>query len=589
MSKIKRTLSEETKNEIERFEREIVKLEAGETDPDDFKRFRLNNGTYGIRFSDDKHMIRIKIPYGLMTSDQLDTIASIAEKYTPTKLSHITTRQAIQIHNMHRRDVPAILRELNEVGLTTREACGNTVRNVSCDELAGICDDEVFNPIPYADLVFRFFLRNPLCQNLPRKFKIAFEGSQTSDRARINIHDLGFRSCIRTIKGKEVRGFITSVGGGLGSIPFPAKLLEEFTPAELLLPTTEAVIRLHDRFGERKDRNRARIKYLVAKWGIEEFRKVWLNERRAVIALASGNYEKYKIEWNDQEKAPKISGTLIPPKDIRPGFDLWRDTNVIQHQIKDHSAIYVRCYLGDATPEQAREIAQLAREFGGGRLRTTITQNLVMSCVPDKALQTVYSRLHMKGMGLAHAQYIADITRCPGADTCNLAVTHSKGVAQDVTEKVFSNGYAEDPVFKNIKIKISGCTNSCGQHHIADIGLFGSARSFNGKTVAHYTILVGGRTGVSLENSNFGMRAGIVAARRIHEAIKHLLDLYKADKKSSESFSLWTDRKGKDYFKEKIAPFQNLDEYKDDPKIYEDLGDEGKAFQVRVGKGECAA
>lgn len=580
-------LSADAKSEIERFEKEIRDLADGKLDPDDFKKFRLNNGVYGIRMSTN-HMIRIKIPYGVFTSDQLDAIALVAEKYTPTRLSHVTTRQAIQIHNIQRPDLPAVLREINESGLTSREACGNTVRNISCDQLAGIASDELFDPRPYADLLYRYLLRNPIGQNLPRKFKIAFEGCPTSDRARIGLHDMGFRAVIRRENGVERRGFETTVGGGLGAMPFPAQLLEEFTPAEDILATAEAVIRIFDRHGDRRDKNRARIKFVVAKWGIEEFRKVFLSERTIARMTSSGRIAQFKPEWQE-ETAPKVTGTLLQSSGVIPGYDVWASTNVIPQKQKGFNAVYVRCYLGDADPAQAREIAAIARDFGGGRIRTTITQNLLLTWIPDDALKTVYQRLQKIGMAMAHAQEIADITRCPGADTCNLAITHSKGLAHDITQKVFLNGFANDPVLKDITIKISGCMNSCGQHHIADLGFFGASKTVDGKSVPHYQFLIGGRTGLKTADIKFGERVAFIPARRIHEAVKHVLSLYKADRKGDEKFAPWTDRKGAEFFRTETARFQDLEAIKSDPKSYEDLGDEGKAFKVAVGKGECAA
>jgi sulfite reductase beta subunit-like hemoprotein len=579
-------LSQETTNEIERFKTEIRRLEAGERDEVHFKRFRLNNGVYGIRGVKDEHMIRIKMPFGNLTADQLEVVALVAEKYTPLKLSHVTTRQAIQIHNVKRGDVPEVLRLLNESGLTTREACGNTVRNVSCDPLAGLPTNELFDPQPYADLVYRYFLRNPICQALPRKFKIAFEGCPDSDRARIGLHDMGFRAVVKTINGKTVRGFVTTVGGGLGAIPYPAKLLEAFTPVEDLLPTAEAVIRIFDRSGERRDRNRARIKFLVAKWGIEEFKKVFLEDRRIAAATSSGKYENFKLNW-PEEKPPQVEGKMLAKTDDT-GFDLWVSTNAIPQKHKGFNAVYVRCYLGDLSPEQAREVASISRDFGGGYLRTTITQNILMRWIPNDALKTVYTRLKKVGCALAHAQQIADITRCPGADTCNLAITHSKGLAIDLTEKVFQNGYAKDPVFKDITIKISGCTNSCGQHHIADIGFYGNSKNFEGKKVPHYQLLLGGRTAVDTDKVKFGIRAVQIPARRVHEVVARVLDLYKADQKG-EAFAVWTDRKGPDYFKKELMALTTLDKSKDDPKVFEDLGDEGQTFKLEVGPGECAA
>src|SRR3989338_8907997 len=293
--KLRTQLLPDEEGEIRRFETEIANLEKGALDPDDFRRFRLNNGIYGIRGAENRHMIRIKIRWGNLNALQLERIADITEKYAPNKLAHVTTRQAIQLHEILRTDVPAILRGLMEVGLTSREACGNTVRNFSCSHYTGISPKEIFDVAPYADLLSLYFLRNPICQNLPRKFKIAFESSPQEDWAKIGIHDLGFVAQTKVVNGKEVRGFKTYVGGGLGSLPYPAQLLEEFTPVELMLPTAEAVIRLFDRNGERKDKNRARIKFLVAKWGIETFRQEFQSERRQVAMTGSGREAFWKL------------------------------------------------------------------------------------------------------------------------------------------------------------------------------------------------------------------------------------------------------------------------------------------------------
>src|SRR3989338_2862406 len=491
--KVVKQLSPEAEAEIQRFEREIARLDKGELDPDDFKKFRLENGVYGIRGTMDRHMIRIKIRYGNMNALQLECIADIAEKYAPNKLTHVTTRQAIQLHEIKRTEMPKILRALAEVGLTTREACGNTVRNVSCSHYAGISSKEVFDVTPYADLISLYFLRHPVCQNLPRKFKIAFEGSLEEDYAKVGIHDLGFIAHKKEINGKEVLGFRTFVGGGLGSPPFPAPMLEEFTPLDLYLPTAEAVLRLFDRNGERKDKNRARIKYLVAKWGIETFRKEFQDERRAVIATGSGKEAFWKLRF-DGEKPPVLkepAPTQAPG--VLPGFEEWVKSNTFEQKQKGYCAEPTRLPLGDIDPDQARKLAKISRVFCGGRIRTTIAQNLMLLWVPKDSLKALYSQLSQSGLNLKGANEITDITRCPGADTCQIAITHSKGLAFEMG-KLFTNGLGSDPVLKDITIKISGCTNSCGQHHIANIGFHGASKVVDGKAVPHYQLLIGGHT-----------------------------------------------------------------------------------------------
>ncbi len=582
--KLRTQLLPEEEGEIKRFEVEIAKLEKGALDPDDFRRFRLNNGIYGIRGAENRHMIRIKIRWGNMNALQLERVADITEKYAPNKLAHVTTRQAIQLHEILRTDVPAILRGLMEVGLTSREACGNTVRNVTCSHYAGISPNEVFDVIPYADLLSLYFLRNPICQNMPRKFKIAFESSPKEDWAKVGLHDLGFIA-VKNEKGQI--GFKTFVGGGLGSLPYPAQLLEEFTPVELLLPTAEAVIRLFDRHGERKDKNRARIKFLVAKWGIETFRQEFLSERRQVVMTGSGREAFWKLN-PEEYKAPvlkKPAPTEAPA--VQPGFDDWKKTNTFEQKQKGFYAVNIRCPLGDITPEQMRKLAVISREFGGGRLRTTIAQNILLHWIPEKSLKALYARLEPAGLALKGAETITDVTRCPGADTCQIAITHSKGLAYEVS-KIFTNGYGSDPVFRDITIKISGCTNSCGQHHIANIGYHGASKTVDGKNVPHYQLMIGGYTAADGKIA-FGKRIAQIPAKRTPEATQAILDAFKKEKGASETFLQWAERVGAPKLKELMIPFTTIPAYDQDPKMYEDLGDPGKPFKLEMGKGECAA
>ncbi len=585
--KITTQLTPAEEAEIQRFEREIARVEKGELDPDDFKKFRLENGVYGIRGATDRHMIRIKIRYGNMNALQLECVAEITDKYAPNKLAHVTTRQAIQLHEIKRTDVPGILRKLMEVGLTTREACGNTVRNVSASHYAGISPKENFDVTPYADLLSLYFLRHPVCQNLPRKFKIAFEGTPEEDYAKIGIHDLGFIAQKKVVDGKEVFGFSTYVGGGLGSMPFPAQLLEEFTPLDLFLPTAEAVLRLFDRNGERKDKNRARIKYLVAKWGIETFRQEFLNERRQVIATGSGKEAYWKLRF-DGEKPPVLKApapTQAPG--VLPGFEEWQRSNTFEQKQKGYYAVNLRCPLGDINPDQMRKLAKISRAFCGGRIRTTISQNLLLLWVPKESLKALYSQVQPLGLALKGAEEITDITRCPGADTCQIAITHSKGLAAEMS-KLFTNGLGSDAELKNITIKISGCTNSCGQHHIANIGFHGASKVVDGRAVPHYQLMIGGFTdtnGVAV----FGKRIAQIPAARTPEATRAILEAYKKEKGPEEDFLGWAGRAGQEKLKGLVAPFTEIPPYSQSPKFYEDLGDPGKPFKVEMGKGECAA
>ena len=573
--------------EISRFERKIEKLEQQKLDPDDFKRFRLENGVYGIRGTMDEHMVRIKCRYGVLTADQLESMADVAEEFATPKVAHITTRQAIQMHKIKRGNVTKVLNRLTESGLTTREACGNTVRNVSACHFSGISAEELFDVNPYADAVSRYFLRHPICQNLPRKFKIAFEGCPT-DHARCPIHDIGAVAKMGQVDGKEVRGFQIYVGGGLGSVPFGAYLLEEFTPANLVIPTIEAVIRLFDRNGDRKNKNTARLKYVIKNWGIEKFREELETERKVVLMTSPGR-NQWEIEVYETEAPPLVKEipTTLPVADAN--FKHWSKTNVIRQKQAGYVTIQVRCPMGDIGIKEMRGVARIARTYSGGRLRTAITQNLVIPWVPEKAAQAVYQELVGLGIAYTDAESLADMTRCPGADTCNLAITHSRGLA-DSLMSLFDDkeGQAllEDKSLKNLSIKISGCTNSCGHHHIADLGFHGAATRINGHTVPTYMVMVGGRTAEGI--AEFGQRLGMVPAKRLKEAIKKLLELYRDQCQGEEIFRDWVNRVGPDQLKKEMEAFKDLPSFEEAPEMYEDLGSIGE-FKVEVGKGECAA
>ncbi len=578
---------EAQRKEISRFEEEIRKLEEKKLDPDDFKRFRLENGVYGIRGTSDEQMIRIKVRFGALLADQLDAIADVVEKYATPKVAHITTRQAVQMHRVKRPFVPEILTRIVQSGLTTREACGNTVRNVSACPFAGISAEELFDVVPYADAVSRYFLRHSVCQNLPRKFKIAFEGCPT-DHARVGIHDFGAVAKVQEVDGKRVRGFKTFVGGGLGAVPFAAHVLEEFTPEDLLIPTIETVLRLFDRHGERKNRNQARIKFLIKKWGIEEFRRQFIEERKATLMTSPGQAD-WKIPLYEQEAAPaeaapvKLTAVLDTPD-----YRRWTRTNLFKQKQAGYVAVQIRCALGDIGVSQMRGVAELARRTNGGRLRTMITQNLLLPWVKEQYVPAVYEGLVRLGIGATDAGSLADITRCPGADTCQIAITHSRGLAVLMGE-IFNNGgkaLLDDEAMKNLTIKISGCPNSCGQHHIADIGFHGASSEMNGHTVPHYMVMAGGGTREGV--AEFGYRLGMVPAKRVSEATRHLLELYRKERQNQETFRQWVERAGQARLKLELDPFRTLPPFSEKPEMYEDLGSFGE-FKLEIGKGECAA
>ncbi|MBI1884681.1 MAG: nitrite/sulfite reductase [Chlamydiae bacterium] len=583
---LKKELPPEVEAEIQRFEREIALLQSGQSLPEDFQRFRLENGIYGIRGFPELHMIRVKIPYGNLTAEQTEVLADIADKYTPGKVGHVTTRQNVQYHYVKRPDVPVIMRRLAECGLTTREACGNTVRTVTACPYSGISAREVFDVAPYANLISQYLLRNPLNQTMPRKFKIAFEGCP-EDHARVPIHDLGFVAKMKGVNGKNVKGFQVYIGGGLGATPRSPMLLEEFTPEELFIPTVEAVIRTYDRHGNRKDRARARIKFLVKDWGEEEFRKRILDERKTAYLTQSGKALLAKAQIYE-EKAPEVEipkGYPILTTVESAGYERWRSTNIFKQKQAGFVGVIIRCPLGDITVPQLRKAAQIARKYCGGRLRILISQNIILRWIPEKVLPWVYKELSDAGIGLHSAERVADITRCPGADTCQIAITHSRGLAANLTP-LFNNGLGSEEALQDVKIKISGCFNSCGQHHIADIGFYGMGKRVGDREVPHYQMLLGGGTQEGL--AYFGSAIAMIPAKRVKEAVDKILKFFLAQKNPNESFKDFIKRQGIPKFKEMVQEFQQIPAFDVAPEYYEDLGDEGKAFKMEVGKGECA-
>ena len=581
------SLSPEAQAEILRFEDEIEALDSGNADPDDFKRFRLENGVYGIRGSSDRHMIRIKVRFGEITPDQLDAIASLADELTPTRSVHITTRQDIQLHNVRRSDLPRALAAIAQSGLTTREACGNTVRNVTACHYAGVSPTEAFDVTPYADAVSKYFLRNPLNQSLPRKLKFAFEGC-AEDHARTPIHDIGAVAVVREKDGKIERGFRVYIAGGLGAQPVSASLLEEFTPAALLIPTCEAIVRVFDRNGERRGehlyRMRARLKFLAREWGIERLKSAIVSERRVILATRSG-LSGFHIEPLE-ETAPVVD---VPgsPRGWAPSahYEQWKRTNVLPQRQEGYSTVVVRCPLGDLMSSELRALAGIARRWCAGRIRTAISQNLILRWAPDEALPWVYRDLLEARMAHTNAHGTADITRCPGADTCQLALTHSRGLA-DALGGV-TGEFDSIPELQNLSMKISGCMNSCGHHHIADIGFYGASSEGEGAALPQYIVLVGGRTEEG--KAHFAKPVARVPARRAPEAARRLLTTYQRERLDDETFSAFINRVNTRNIRALLNDLTVVPGIEEQPDLYRDLGAEDEVFVAEVGAGECAS
>ena len=568
--------------EIDTFDQFVQRFWSGEISPDEFKRFRLQNGVYGQR-QEGEQMVRVKIPWGGLSAAQLESLAEVAAQ-SPRGVGHVTTRQNIQFHFMKLKEVTGLLERLASVGLTTREACGNTVRNVTVGHCAGVCPKEAFDVTPYAEAVARFLLRNPMNQNLPRKFKIAFSGCP-DDVGLTPIHDIGARGLIRVEAGKEERGFQLYVGGGLGPSPRVAQLLEEFTPAGALLPTVAAVVRVFDRHGNRDNRNQARMKFVLDKMGIEQFRKLAFQERIGLMATMATLFPPVVV-WEEgppHREPPVPEGQSVQPDD--PAYVRWRTSNVVTQRQAGYGMLHVRLELGDITPVQLKTLAFAAREFGDGTVRSTAQQNFILRWIRLDRVPALYRILAAAGLASPSAERLADVTACPGADTCQLGITSSRGLASALGA-LFNDGLRDMADEAGIRIKISGCPNSCGQHHIATIGFYGGAKKFNGQQAPTYQMMVG----ASLEPGHvrYGKPVAKVPSKNIPGAVEALLRLYQAERQAGEPFNGFLDRYGSDRLKVALKPFTDLPPASEAPDHYIDYNSE-EAFTVETGPGECAA
>lgn len=562
--------------ELQHLDTQIARMGRGELCPQLFKKVRLQYGIYSIRRSATAYMVRVRIPLGRLQPDQLDALAQICEELTPAQACHLTTRQTVQLYGVEREALPALLRGLARAGLTSREASGNVVRNVTCCPWAGVSTEEPFDITPYAEAASAYLLRNPLTQLLPRKVKIAFEGCRT-DHARTPIHDIGVVAALH--EGEP--GFHIYAGGGLGSLPRSARLIEPWTSAAWLLPTMEGILRVFDRLGEREQRARARLKFLIERMGWDQFQEAVLKERSLVWATQSGLMLR-AVAMAGTGAAPLASAAEAPRTSARPADARWHATNVIAQKQPGAVSVVVRVPLGDISAAQLHGIARLAREQAAS-LRCMPTQNLLLRDIPSVQLGHVYDRLKRLGLARPSAGRLADVTRCPGADTCLSAITHPRGLAQaleDLCDDGFSAS-ADAP----ITIKISGCPNSCGHHHIADIGCFGMAVKQGSKTIPCYQLLLGG--GTREGEASFGQRLVRVPARRAPEAIRQIVTLYEQAKQPHESFRACLERIGSAVFEQQLGALTTLPGDAAATGLDVDLGTT-EPFTLDAGKGECA-
>lgn len=602
-------ISESLSNEIDEFETDIARRKSGQIDEKIFAETRLRRGTYGQRYDNGKRfdgnqsreliyneanptkgvdtlwdapgMTRIKIPFGGMTAEQSELIADLAEEYSDG-IAHITTRQDYQLHFIHIENTPTIMRRLAAVGITTREACGNSVRNVTACPKAGVCDCEVFDVSAHARVMTRFFLGHHDVQDFGRKFKISFSGCKSGDCGLAGIHDLGLVARIQEVDGKSLKGFQVYAGGGLGAVPQASRLLYDFIREDELLLVSQAIARVFARLGEKKNRARARLKFLIQKLGVEKFRELVEAERKVLppderrsTLLAEGYSERI-----DMDAAGSDVGELTDEQKT------FLERNAFNQKQKGFLAVRVLLPLGDITPAQLRGIADIQRKYMQGTLRLTVTQNILLRWIPLDKFKDVYNALHELGLTSTGSDTISDVVACPGTDTCKLGIASSRGLASELRSRFLSGEFSDDPQTRDLQIKISGCFNSCSQHHIADLGFYGISRKVGGHTVPHFQVVLGG---VRTDNaSEFGMPILAIPAKRIPEVVKHLLSDFKKEKNSNETFQDYIHRTGKAEIKTRLQPYTKVEDFQSSPQSYTDWGDVRVHSTKDMGIGECA-
>jgi sulfite reductase (NADPH) hemoprotein beta-component len=592
--------------EIDEFVRTLDRYERGELTPDEWRAFRLVRGTYGQRQAGDAQMLRIKIPQGFLDGLQLQALADVAERYS-RGFGHLTTRQNFQLHFLKLHDVEPVMRRLAEAGLTTREACGSAVRNITACPYAGTAADEAFDVTPYAEALTRHLLRHPLSARLPRKFKIAFEGCP-EDHALAAINDIGLRARI-LVNGSARRGFRVSVAGGTSILPTSGYLLYEFLPAGEILELAEAILALYAARGDYKHKQRNRLKFLIREMGWEAWRAELEETREEVRArgpiplpfdpdappveqapawrrpqpppLAETAVRAAATELRGPGFLPRVEPRLVLPT---AAFARWARSNLKPQKQEGYVTATVGVPLGDLTAAQLRVLADLAASYSDGTLRSTHEQNLLLRWVPERATGELHRQLAAAGLAEPLAGGVADPVSCPGAEACRLAVTQSRGLARAIREHVASRpGLAEAAA--DLSVKISGCPNGCGQHHVAGIGFQGSIRKLGDRALPQYFVMVGG--GVTDGVAHFARIAAKVPARRTAQALERLVELYRSERWEGESAKAFFRRVEPARVKVVLAELETLRADEATPVDFQDLGEEG-AFEVRTLEGECS-
>lgn len=607
-------IPEDWGREIDNFEAQMTLRKGGKIEEKIFAETRLRRGTYGQRYDNGKRhdgtttqvlnfptpstkgpdtmwdapgMTRIKIPFGGLNPEQMRVMADLAEEYSDS-ICHVTTRQDIQLHFTHIEDAPAIFRRLAAVGITTKEACGNSVRNVTACPLAGVCHTEAFDVTPYAKALAFYLLGHPDTQDFGRKFKIAFSGCKHEACALVSVHDLGGIGVIKEIDGKQVRGFELYVGGGLGAVPHQAKLIEEFISTEDLMPYSRAVGRVFARLGEKKNRNKARVKFLVQKLGIEEFKKLVHAEIAAMPE--DPTWRKYYDEipqWDERPKdeEPALVGLSVNGQKS-DDYTTWAATNIYRQRQAGFSVVTVHLPLGDLSSDQMRLLADITHRYASDHARLTVEQNIVLRWVPDKQLPALYEELKAIGLGLPGAGTIVDVTSCPGTDTCKLGIASSRGLAGELRKRLAEKAVTMDAAIKNLRVKVSGCFNSCGQHHVADLGFYGNSRNIGGYTVPHFQVMIGGRWRDN--GGSYALAIGSIPSRRIPDVVDRMTGRFVAERQGTETFQDFCQRIGKKELKTMLDDMTKVPPHQVDASYYSDWGDPREFTIGDLGVGECA-
>lgn len=596
---------------VDVFETQVNLKRQGRVDDKIFAETRLRQGVYGQRYDNGQRhdgiqvrrlefpsaellkgpdtlwdapgMQRIKIPFGGMNSAQLELMAELAEEYSDG-IAHVTTRQDFQLHYLHIDDTVDMMRRLAAVGITTQEACGNSVRNVTACPKAGVCSSEAFDVTPYARGLAFFLLGHPDAQDFGRKVKIAFSGCPAEACGLVNMHDIGLVGRLVDESEGQRRVFDMYVGGGLGAVPYEAKLLAEAVAEEEILPLSQAIARVFARLGEKRNRGRARLKFLVDKLGIEEFRQLVFAER--AILPHDERWAGYLDDVAAYREEPVRDPAALTHAGRDPAFATWLQSNTMAQRQPGYAMVTVSLPLGDITARQLRDLADIAREYSGENIRLTVEQNIVLRWIAQADLPAVYEALKAAHLAAAGAGTIIDITSCPGTDTCKLGIAASRGLAATLLERLGARYLQMDAAVQNLKIKISGCFNSCGQHHLADLGFYGVTRKVGGTTVPHFRVLLGGQW--QHNAGAYGLPIGAIPSKRVPDFIDRITTKYLAEREGQESFQAFTQRLGKRELKKVVDEFSAVPSYAEAPELYTDWRDTREFTIADIGVGECA-